>query len=275
MPDELAVIDAWMQHPGRRLIEDEMFASLRRWRPGPFSETAPALEVTVEAMDAAGVGRGMLCAWHGPAGVLISNEDVAAACSAYPDRFVGVASVDLARPMVAVAELRRCVREWGFRALRVVPWLWGLPPDDRRYYPLYAACCDLDIAFCTQVGHAGPLRASEPGRPIPYLDHVALEFPELRIVGGHIGVPWLDEMISLATKYPNVYIDTSAYVARRYPAALVEYLRGHGRGKVLFGSNHPFWPASDCLAGLGDLQLDEQTTRAFLHDNAEAAFGLR
>ena len=67
------------------------------------------------------------------------------------------------------------------------------------------------------IGHSGPLRASEPGRPIPYLDNVALEFPDLRIVGGHIGVPWLGEMISLATKYPNVYIDTSAYTARRYP----------------------------------------------------------
>jgi predicted TIM-barrel fold metal-dependent hydrolase len=150
-----------------------------------------------------------------------------------------VASVDLTRPMAAVAELRRCVETLGFRALRVLPWLWGLPPDDRRYYPLLVACCELDVTFCTQVGHAGPLRPSAPGRPIPHLDNVALEFPELRIVGGHIGVPWLDEMISLATKYPNVYIDTSAYISARYPATLVDYVRGHGRRKVLFGSNHP------------------------------------
>jgi uncharacterized protein len=269
------VIDAWMQHPGPRWIEDEMFASLRRWKPGPFSETAPPLSTTVEVMDQAQVSRGLLCAWYGPAGPMISNDDVAAACQQYPDRFVGVASVDLTRPMAAVTELRRCVQELGFRALRVLPWLWGLPPDDRRYYPLYAACCELDVTFCTQVGHSGPMRASEPGRPIPYLDNVALEFPDLRIVGGHIGVPWLDEMISLATKYPNVYIDTSAYTARRYPAALVEYLRGHGRRKVLFGSNHPFWPAADCLAGLDDLGLDERTARAFLHDNAAAVFGLQ
>jgi predicted TIM-barrel fold metal-dependent hydrolase len=96
----------------------------------------------------------------------------------------------------------------------------------------------------------------------------------LRIVGGHIGVPWLDEMISLATKYPNVYIDTSAYTCARYPAALVDYLRGHGRRKVLLGSNHPFWPATDCLADLDTLGLDETTTQAFLHDNAANVFGL-
>jgi predicted TIM-barrel fold metal-dependent hydrolase len=269
-----SVIDAWMQHPGQRWLDDDMFSSLRRWKPGPFSETAQPIETTLEMMDRAGVSQGLLCAWWGPAGPMIANDDVAAICAAHPDRFVGVASVDLMRPMAAVAELRRCVEEHRFRALRILPWLWGLPPDDRRYYPLYTACCDLDITFCTQVGHAGPMRPSEPGRPIPYLDHVALEFPDLRIVGGHIGVPWLDEMISLATKYPNVYIDTSAYTCARYPAALVDYLRSHGRRKVLFGSNHPFWPAPDCLAALDELELDEATSRAFLHDNAAHVFGL-
>src|SRR5262249_21976778 len=110
----------------------------------------------------------------------------------------GVASVDLYQPMAAVRELRRCVPELGFRALPIVPWLWALPPDDRRYYPLYADFIELGIPFCLQVGHTGPMRPSEPGRPIPYLDRVALEFPELTIVGGHIGWPWTAEMIALA-----------------------------------------------------------------------------
>jgi hypothetical protein len=76
------------------------------------------------------------------------------------------------------------------------------------------------------------LRESEPGRPIPYLDRVALEFPELRILGGHIGVPWLNEMFSLVMKYPNVVIDTSAYKVSRYPSELVEYMRGNKRHRV-------------------------------------------
>src|SRR2546426_8471024 len=104
---------------------------------------------------------------------------------------------------------------------------------------------------------------------VPYLDHVALEFPELRIVAGHIGFPWVFEMISLATKYPNVYIDTSAYKVRRYPRDLVEYLRGHGRKKVLFGSNHPAWPAKECLEDFETLDLDTETEALFLYKNAE------
>lgn len=74
--------------------------------------------------------------------------------------------------------------------------------------------------------------------------------------------------------YPNVYIDTSAYKASRYPGELVGYLRGHGRRKVLFGSNHPAWPAAGCLRDLAGLGLDDETTELFLHGNAERAFGL-
>jgi predicted TIM-barrel fold metal-dependent hydrolase len=139
---------------------------------------------------------------------------------------------------------------------------------------LFAECCELDVPFCTQVGHAGPLRESEPGRPIPYLDRVALEFPELRILGGHIGVPWLNEMFSLVMKYPNVFIDTSAYKVSRYPSELVEYMRGNRRHRVLFGSNHPFWPAGECIAGLDDLNLGVEARSAFLSDNARRLFKL-
>ncbi len=268
------IIDAWMQHPNAAFLRHEMFDSLRRWSHGQLGDAPASPDRTLAAMDTAGVSVGMLCAWWGPTGLLVSNDEVSELVRRWPDRFVGVASVDLHHPMDGVRELRRCVNALGFKALRVVPWLWDLPPDDRRYYPLYAECIELDITFCLQVGHTGPLCSSEPGRPIPYLDHVALEFPELRIVGGHIGFPWTAEMISLATKYPNVYIDTSAYKVTRYPPELVAYLRAHGRHKVLFGSNHPAWPEVDCLAEFDTLALDEETTRLFLHDNAARVFRL-
>jgi predicted TIM-barrel fold metal-dependent hydrolase len=81
-------------------------------------------------------------------------------------------------------------------------------------------------------------------------------------------------MISLATKYPNVYIDTSAYKVRRYPKELVDYLRAHGRHKVLFGSNYPAWPAKDCLEDFEHLNLDDETTRLFLYENATRIFNI-
>ena len=199
---------------------------------------------------------------------------MAAQVAARPDLLVGVASVDLAKPMAAVRELRRAVKELGFKGLRILPWLWQLPPDDRRYYPLYAECIELGVPFCLQVGHAGPLMPSEPGRPIPYLDHVACEFPELVIVGGHIGYPWTTEMIALATKYENVHIDTSAYKPSRYPTELVEFMRRHGRKKVLFGSNFPMIQPAACLAQVDALGLDDEARGLFLGGNARRVFGL-
>jgi len=268
------IVDAWMQHPTQRFMQHSMFESLRRWTGGQLPEGELPVELTLAAMDAAGVEVGLVAAWYGPEGALISNDEVSELVRAHPGRFVGVASVDLRQPVAAVRELRRCVEELGFKALRVVPWLWGLPPNDRRYYPLYVECVELGVPFCTQVGHTGPLRTSETGRPIPYLDDVALEFPELVIVAGHIGYPWTEEMIALARKYPNVYIDTSAYTSKRYPPALVDYMRGRGRHKVLFGTNYPMLTAQQCLQDIDSLELDGEARELFFSNNARRLFDL-
>lgn len=268
----MRAIDAWMQHPTPEFLAQPFFSSLRRWTKGEFAELP--IESTLGSMDAAGIGLGLLSAWWGPGGPLIPNDTVAGIVQKHPDRFRGVAAVNAAQPVPAVRELRRCVAEHGFVALRIIQWLWDWPSNHRRFYPLYAACAELGIPACLQVGHTGPLCPSEPGRPIPYLDQVALDFPELTIVGGHIGYPWTEEMIALATKYENVYIDTSAYVPKRYPPQLVAYLRGHGRRKVLFGTNFPMLPHARCAEGIAGLELDTEAQELFLHGNAERVFAL-
>ncbi len=270
------IVDAWIQHPTGEFLRRPMFEPLLRWR-GVDASLFPAEiphDFTISALDAGRVSRAIVSAWWGPEGPMLSNDHVATIVRGYPDRLVGLAAVDLSRPMDAVRELRRAVRELGFRGVRALPWLWRLPPNDRRYYPVYAECVELGVPFCLQVGHAGPMFPSEPGRPIPYLDEVALEFPELTVVAGHIGYPWTTEMIALATKYPNIYIDTSAYKATRYPAELVEYMKGHGRKKVLFGSNFPMLTPSEALVGLDALGLDDDARARFLCGNAAAVFGL-
>jgi predicted TIM-barrel fold metal-dependent hydrolase len=269
------VIDVWMQHPTVRFLRHDMLESLRRWTGMEVADEEIPIDVTVAAMDAAGVDLGLLSAWEGPEGSLISNAEVHGWVEAHPDRFAGVASVDLRRPMEAVRELRRCVTELGFVGLRVVPWLWEAPPTDRRYYPLFAACVELGVPFFTQVGHTGPMRPSETGRPIPYIDQVALDFPELVIVGGHIGYPWTEEMVAVARKHPNVHIDTSAYTAKRYPPELVEYMKSRGgRRKVLFGTNHPMIAPERALADLDALGLDDEARDLFLDGNARRLLDL-
>ncbi|MET7739451.1 amidohydrolase family protein [Streptomyces sp. NPDC005385] len=270
----MPVVDAWMQHPTLRHSNHEMFASLRRWTGMEVLERELPVEVTLAALAEADVDIALSSAWYGPQGALTHNDELAAFVARSGGRLRGVAGVDLTRPVAAVRELRRAVGELGFVALRIVPWLWQLPPTDRLYYPLYAACVELGVPFCTQVGHTGPMRPSETGRPIPYIDQVALDFPELTIVCGHIGYPWTTEMIAVADKHPGVYIDTSAYTTRRYPPELVDYLRGRGRRKVLFGSNYPMITPGRALEHLGELDLDEETTELFLSGNARRVFRL-
>lgn len=267
------IIDSWAQHPTLRHSQDPIFDSLRRWtRQEVVTEQIP-VRSTIQKMDEAGVAKALISAWVAPQNVMISNDEVAEFVREYPDRLIGVGSVDISRPMQAVAEVRRCIDELGFKGVRVLPWLWQVPPTDRLFYPVYAACCDLGIPFCTQIGHTGPLMPSEVGRPI-YLDRVALDFPELVIVGGHIGYPWTDEAIAVATKHANVYIDTSAYTVNRYPRQLVRYLKTNGKEKVLFGTNYPMITPEKALHGLADLDLPPEVEKRFLGANAQRVFGI-
>ena len=267
------IIDAWAQHPTLRHAQDPIFESLRRWTKTPMPTVELPVNMTLRMMDEAGIDRSLISAWVAPRNIMISNDEVAGFVAEAPNRLVGVGSVDISKPMAAVREIRRCIGELGFKAIRVLPWLWEAPPTDRRFYPVYTICCDLGVPFCTQIGHTGPLMPSEVGRPI-YLDQVAIDFPELVIVGGHIGYPWTEEALAVATKHENVYIDTSAYTAKRYPRALVEFMRGHGRSKVLFGTNYPMIMPAKALENLDDLSLDDESRQLFLGGNACRIYNL-
>ena len=269
-------IDAWAQPAnGRaRALLPEVARLFEKSGSAHWLDQALSIEQTVELMDQAGVEKLMLSAWCRPEGWVFSNDEIAAYTRAFPERFVGVATVDLSRPMAAVAELERAVKELGCKALRIVPWLWKLPPNHRWYYPLYVKCIELGIPFCTQVGHTGPLMPSETGRPVPYLDEVALDFPELVIVGGHIGHPWTDEMIGLAWKHDNIHIDTSAYLPAYYPPQLLHFMRTYGQDKVLFGSNFPQLSLKKCLEQVRALELPPAIADKFLQGNARRVFGL-
>ena len=282
-------VDVWMQHPTEKFITQPFFASLNRWNRNQDISVQKAMmkmaidvKTTVKMLDAADLELGIISAWHGACGELISNDEVAEFVKQSNGRFVGTGTVDITKPVEAVQEIRRCINVLDFHAIRVLPWLWEKPPTDRLFYPVYAACAELGVPLCLQVGHTGPLKPSEVGRPIPYIDQVAIDFPTLTIVGGHIGYPWTDEMIAVCTKHENVYIDTSAYTVKRYPQVLVDYMvTKSGRHKVLFGSNYPMIFPDRCLKNLDERiysKLDKKDAaeckELFLKGNATRIFKL-
>ncbi len=270
----MQIVDVWSQIMTPRMAESPWLATLLRWTEQTGEPRVPSVESTLAAMDQAGVAIALLSAWHGPQGSLISNHEVSDQIDQAPDRFRGLASVDLMKPMEAVREIRDWVDGKRFVGVRAVPWLWNLPPNDKLYYPVYTACVDAGVPFCTQIGHTGPLLRSETGRPIPYLEDVLLDFPELVVVGGHVGFPWVDELISLTIKFPNFHIDTSAYAVHRLPPDFVDYMKGVGSSRVMFGTNWPMLSPARCLKRLDQLGLSQDQCEAFLSGNARRVFGL-
>ena len=123
------------------------------------------------------------------------------------------------------------------------------------------------------MGHTGPRMPSKVGRPF-YIDDVALTYPKLKIVCGHIGYPWVDEMIAVAWKHDNVYIDTSAYLPKYYPAQLIHYMSTYGKKKVLFGTNFPQLLLDKCSEQLIDLGISENVLENFSWKNAVSVFKL-
>jgi predicted TIM-barrel fold metal-dependent hydrolase len=229
-------------------------------------------EQVIAEMDAAGIGQAILTGLVED-GFEVPNDVVAAWIAEYPGRFAGRASVDPRRPVAAVNELERCVLELGFGSLVLLPYAFGLPFSHRLHYPLFAKCVELGIPVVTQVGHTASLLPSEPGRPL-YLDDVALDFPDLVIVGGHIGWPWTDEMLAMAWKHPNVYVDASAHLPSRYPAAFVDFLRGAGADKAMFGTDYPLLALDRAVAGVLRLGLSADAQDKFLYANAARVFSL-
>lgn len=270
----MGVIDVWAQITTDRMAASPWMKPLLRWTGRDENAPRPSVETTLAAMDAAGVDLALLSAWYGPEGDLITNDELAAQIEAAPARFRGLISVDLRAPMEAVRTIRTWAAHDAVVGVRIVPWLWGLPPNNRRYYPVYAACVDAGLPFCTQIGHTGPLRTSETGRPIPYLEDVLIDFPDLTVVGGHVGFPWVAEVASLTIKFPNFYVDTSAYALHRLPPDFVTYMKGIGASRTMFGTNWPMLTPAQCLKGLGGLNLSDDAKEAFLSGAARRVFKL-
>ena len=82
-----------------------------------------------------------------------------------------------------------------------------------------------------------------------WVEDVLLDFPELVIVAGHVGFPWIDELVTLTVKFQNFYVDTSAYALHRLPPAFVAWMKGIGKNRVMFGTNWPMLSPRKCLEG--------------------------
>jgi predicted TIM-barrel fold metal-dependent hydrolase len=280
MSREAIAIDAWatlITPEGVRLFPDDYVHIFKKYKSPMAQFEGQTIDEMVADMDASDVDRCVLSTFYHKEIAINSIEDVAACVRKYPDRFVGAGTVNvLQKPMDVVRAIEYQVKELDMRAIRLEPYMYGdgtigLPPNDKHYWPVYVKCVELDVPVCVQVGHTGPTLPSECGRPI-YLDEVALAFPELVIVGCHLGQPWHDEMMILAWKHDNIYIETSARLPRHWPPEFVEFTKGRGQDKVIWATDYPLLPFRRTLEELEQFDLPDEVYRKVVRDNAARVF---
>ena len=236
----------------------------------------------IKKMDQAGIERSLLIAVRAgdirvPESFEVPYERVYDVCRQNPERFSGLAGVDPFRGMEGLNDLETAVKEYGFVGAHLYPHWCELPPNHRKYYPYYAKCCELGIPIMMQVCHnliySKNRRLPSVGKPI-YLDQVAIDFPELKLIGIHIGIPWTEEMISMCWKHENIYTAGDAYAPKYWPEAFVHYANSYGKHKVMFGTD---WPVIDPIRAVDEfnnLNFKDSSKKLVLRENAIQVFNL-
>jgi hypothetical protein len=189
----------------------------------------------------------------------------------FPGRFVSTAVMHPGLGMRDVRELRAHLADEWVIGLWHHTHSWDRRFDHADLYPYYALASDFDVPVAMQAGTSGGLFPSECGVPIG-IDRPAIWFPDTRFVLSHTGWPWVSEAIAMALKFPNVYLGTGAYPPRHWDPAVVNFLKGPGKRKVLFGSNFPTVGHHRALAQVPELGLDDATRDALLGGTARHVF---
>jgi len=223
----------------------------------------------LDQMDRHGIERAMI-------GVSFEHKPALRALREHPDRFFGSLEVDPNRGMEAVRDLQRAVEELGVKAATAFPagLLPQVPINDKKFFPLYAKCVELDIPICVCAGVPGPRVPFAP-QYVGLIDEVCWYFPELKFVTRHGCEPWADLAAKLLLKWPNLYYSTSAFAPKYYPADIVHYANTRGADKVMYAGYFPMGLTLDRIfKELPDVPFRDDVWPKFLRENAMRVFKL-
>jgi predicted TIM-barrel fold metal-dependent hydrolase len=206
-----------------------------------------------------------------------TNDEVARLIKKFPDVFIGGwAMIDPWKGRAAIKELERCVKKLGLMGLKFQQALQAFFPNDRRFYPLYEKCAELNIPVSFHTGTTGA-GAGMPGghgihlkytMPVPYIDDVAADFPELTIVMIHPAWPWHEEQIAVLLHKGNVYADLSGWAPKYFPEAIKREVNGRLQDKFMFGSDYPEIPPKRWLQEFESAGYKPEVMEKVLYKNA-------
>ncbi len=221
-------------------------------------------QALLEEMDRLGVDKAVLSSG-------LSNVDAAGAAlaAAHPGRLpLAVTVDDPQRPRKQSAEVRARAADDSVVLVRVTPLVHQYPLNHALYYPVYATCEELGLPVAINSGIPGPRVRSQCQHP-SLLEDVLIDFPDLVVIGAHMGHPFEELLIEYMLKWPNLYLSNSAYSARYLHPALVKFMGSRrGIGRVLFASDHPFLPLQRALDAARQLPLTGEALDEFLGNAA-------
>jgi predicted TIM-barrel fold metal-dependent hydrolase len=235
--------------------------------PNRLEEGEDPVAITLHEMDRWGVDIGL---------VGLGRDVTLGALRDHPDRFVASIEVDPNDITGAVRKIRAAHAEHGIKGVTTFPAGCNpqVPVSDRRYYPVYQTCIDLDIPIISNAGIAGP-RFPSACQDVMHFDEVCYDFPELRIVMRHGAEPWEELAVKLMLKWPNLYYMTSAFAPKYYPKAIIEYANTRGADKILYAGYFPMGLSLERIfTELKDVPFRDHVWPKFLRENAMRVFKL-
>ncbi|MBI2832076.1 MAG: amidohydrolase [Chloroflexi bacterium] len=242
--------------------------------PDPPSFVNDSMELFFEEMKEAGIDIAVAVGRNRPR-FEVSNDSIAELVNKYPDKIIGVAGIDVFNEThQALLEIERSIRQLKLRGVCIEPGgnRRDMNFDDPRLYPVYARCNELKVpVFLTTAHRQGT--SIDHTNPV-HIDHIARDFPQLKIVCAHACWPYVMEMIAVAQRYRNVFVSPDGYVFRPGGALYVEAIDRYLEEQFIFGSAYPLNPLKESVEGLKRFPLRKEVMNKIFYENAARLFGL-
>lgn len=285
-PSDVKVIDLMLNIPGedqskwyefmKPLLLDEQSRSMFKMPAEYMFKNIPEIArqddyvaFTVAEMDKYNIDRALI-------GVADDNEPAKEALRRFPERFIASYHANPNNGMDEVRAIERMRRDYAIVAVTGFPS--GLCPqvpiNDKRWYPIYAKCIELELPFACCVGVPGPRLPAAPQK-VELIDEVCWFFPELKFVMRHGAEPWTQLAVKLMLKYPNLYYMTSAFAPRYYPKDIVDFANTRGADKIMYAGYFPMGLSLERIfAELPEVPFRDHVWPKFLRENAVRVFQL-
>lgn len=206
----------------------------------------------------------------------LPNDYIAEVVQRHPDVFIGFGVVDPNEGRAAELEMVRCREELGLVGIgELNPARQHFAPNDAKFGRLWRAADELDLILLFHGGYAASGSGTLGGMGIKlrysnpiYLDDVAADHPNLRIICAHPAWPWESEALAVAQHKRNVYLDLSGWAPKYFSEQVVKYVNSRISNKVIFGSDWPGISVDRWVSEFNDLPIKPEVHQKVMLDNA-------